>query len=180
MDKLKESLGPVYKYRFWIGCGSIVVLSTVMWFVAVSGLNAEEAKARSDIKLRYADIKGLGTKGTPTKGGSIRVHPNAKIHKETRDIISKMQTSVANHIGDIAKDHPDIAVTLVTQWIKEGGKHANWIARKALRHLIKQGHPGALKALGFQSGTKSVLSDFKLDKKKVKFLIPFSPYGWGP
>ncbi len=79
-----------------------------------------------------------------------------------------VQNSVANHLNDIAKHHPDLAVKTVSAWLREGFPAASWIARRALRHLIKQGHPAALKALGFQAGTRTTLKDLLLDKKRVR------------
>ena len=95
--------------------------------------------------------------------------PNILLLKALRkDSSEYVRTSVANHLGDIAKDHPDIAVKLASDWLHEGFEHAEWIARKGLRHLIKQGHPGALRALGFPSGTQALLSGFKVTKKRLR------------
>lgn len=85
-----------------------------------------------------------------------------------KDASEYVRTSVGNHLGDIAKDHPDVAVKLAKEWLHEGFEHAEWIARKGLRHLIKQGHPGALKALGFPVGTKSTVSGLKVMKKRIR------------
>ncbi len=94
--------------------------------------------------------------------------PNIELLKALRYDRSKyVQTSVANHLGDIAKDHPDIAINLAAAWISEGFEHADWIAKRALRHLIKQGNKGALKILGYADGTKAVIKDFSLDKKDI-------------
>lgn len=61
-----------------------------------------------------------------------------------------VRRSVANHVGDLAKDHPDLAVDLVAGWVaQDGTAESKWIARHGLRHLIKKGHPGALAALGY-------------------------------
>jgi len=62
----------------------------------------------------------------------------------------------------------DVAVQIVSEWIKEGFPHAEWIAKRGLRHLIKKGHSGALEALGFSKGTQARLSDLKLMKKRVQ------------
>ncbi len=55
-----------------------------------------------------------------------------------------VQRSVANNLGDIAKDHPDLAVEVCRRWLP--GRE--WIVRHALRLLVKQGHAGALSILG--------------------------------
>lgn len=84
-----------------------------------------------------------------------------------KDTSKYVQNSVANHIGDIAKDHPALAVQLAAEWMDEGFAAAEWIAKRALRHLIKQGHRGALKTLGYGDGTAAVLRELKLDKDAV-------------
>ena len=85
-----------------------------------------------------------------------------------RDDSTYVQTSVANHIGDIAKDHPGLAVELVEKWQDEGFARAPWIAKRALRHLIKKGHKGALKALGYADGTAATVSRLTVDKTRVR------------
>jgi 3-methyladenine DNA glycosylase AlkC len=60
-----------------------------------------------------------------------------------------VRRSVANNVNDIAKDHPDIAANLALKWMEGAGKARQKTVRHASRTLIKQGHPIALKALGF-------------------------------
>ncbi len=59
-----------------------------------------------------------------------------------------VRRSVANHLNDIAKDHPALAVEIARRWLDEGGEHAGWVARHALRTLVKAGNPAALTLLG--------------------------------
>jgi 3-methyladenine DNA glycosylase AlkC len=63
-----------------------------------------------------------------------------------------VRRSVANHLNDIAKDHPD----LVAQWVVDHlqGASAQRIAllRHASRSLIKQGHGPTLSAWGLGQG----------------------------
>ena len=65
-----------------------------------------------------------------------------------------VRRSVANHINDIAKDHPKRAVALCESWLVGASKERAWIVRHALRSLIKAGDAGALRVLGF--GTPEV------------------------
>ncbi len=64
-----------------------------------------------------------------------------------------VRKSVANHLNDIAKDHPEYVVNTLLAW-REQAKTADeqarlaWITRHALRTLIKAGHPQALEAVG--------------------------------
>jgi 3-methyladenine DNA glycosylase AlkC len=66
-----------------------------------------------------------------------------------------VRRSVANHLGDIAKDHPDRAIAVARRWVghttvpPRGGTKAQQLVRHALRHLVKQGHPDALALMGF-------------------------------
>ncbi|WP_299842248.1 hypothetical protein [uncultured Roseovarius sp.] len=62
--------------------------------------------------------------------------------------------SVANHLNDIAKFAPDVAMSRLVQWHETGRQDAvelAWMARHALRTLVKQGHPEALKFLGYHT-----------------------------
>lgn len=63
-----------------------------------------------------------------------------------------VRKSVANHINDITKDHPDVAIALLARWQKEVAPadlpKINWIIARALRTLIKAGHPQALALIG--------------------------------
>jgi 3-methyladenine DNA glycosylase AlkC len=58
-----------------------------------------------------------------------------------------VRKSVANHLNDICKDHPDIVLDLVSTWDRSNPRTA-WIVKHALRTLIKRGHPRALALLG--------------------------------
>lgn len=59
-----------------------------------------------------------------------------------------VQRSVANNLNDISKDHPELAVATCVRWLEEPSAGRRWIARHALRSLVKQGHRGALAVLG--------------------------------
>jgi len=60
-----------------------------------------------------------------------------------------VRRSVANHLNDISKDHPQLALTLATSWY---GQHpaTDWIVRHAMRGLLKQRQPQALQLFGYQ------------------------------
>ena len=58
-----------------------------------------------------------------------------------------VRKSVANHLNDITKTHPDLVLELLRGWPLENAATA-WISRHALRTLIKQGHPAALQLIG--------------------------------
>ncbi|MFT5432331.1 MAG: 3-methyladenine DNA glycosylase AlkC [Myxococcota bacterium] len=60
-----------------------------------------------------------------------------------------VRRSVANHLGDIAKDHPKLAVEVASAWMDLGSRRRVKLVKHGLRWLIKQGDKGALTVLGF-------------------------------
>ncbi len=58
-----------------------------------------------------------------------------------------VRTSVANHLNDISKDHPELAIEVAGRW--QACPHQPSVIRHGLRTLVKQGHPEALSLLGF-------------------------------
>lgn len=58
-----------------------------------------------------------------------------------------VRKSVANHLNDITKDHPEWVLDLIEGWSLEN-RHTAWIAKHALRSLIKQGNQRALAVIG--------------------------------
>jgi 3-methyladenine DNA glycosylase AlkC len=77
-----------------------------------------------------------------------------------------VRRSVANHLNDIAKDHPDVVVQWVQQHLPKASKERTALLKHASRSLIKDGHApmmalwGAGKAL--QGSTALKLSPGKL------------------
>lgn len=56
-----------------------------------------------------------------------------------------VRRSVANHLGDIAKDHPDVAFSMCERWLKaDASKDLQWLIRHAVRHPAKKGDARAL------------------------------------
>jgi 3-methyladenine DNA glycosylase AlkC len=55
-----------------------------------------------------------------------------------------VRRSVANHLNDIGKDHPELLVETARRWSVDAPKERVALLRHALRSLIKAGHPGAL------------------------------------
>jgi 3-methyladenine DNA glycosylase AlkC len=65
------------------------------------------------------------------------------------DPILYIRRSVANHINDITKDNPDIAVKTVSRWLENENENIRWIASHSMRTLLKQGNSGALSIMGY-------------------------------
>jgi 3-methyladenine DNA glycosylase AlkC len=55
-----------------------------------------------------------------------------------------VRRSVANHIGDIAKDHPQLAFEICERWLKGASAERKWMIRHAVRHPAKKGVKTAL------------------------------------
>ncbi|MBY0516952.1 MAG: hypothetical protein K2P81_08595 [Bacteriovoracaceae bacterium] len=83
-----------------------------------------------------------------------------------------VRKSVANHLNDISKDHPELVVKTLKRWVETAPPiHATkieWIKKHALRTLIKKGHKGALRLMGVRDDLSLKISGFKLNKKEFK------------
>ncbi len=79
-----------------------------------------------------------------------------------------VRKSVANHLNDISKDHPDLTVRTLKRWQRESlpqhRERIEWITHRALRTLIKKGDSGALAAIGVSSKPKLKITKFAIDK----------------
>ncbi len=56
-----------------------------------------------------------------------------------------VRRSVANHLNDLSKEHPERIVALCAAWLTPARRP---LVAHALRTLVKKGHPGALAVLG--------------------------------
>ncbi|MEA5392475.1 DNA alkylation repair protein [Cyanobium gracile UHCC 0139] len=57
-----------------------------------------------------------------------------------------VRRSVANHLGDIAKDHPDLVYATCERWLQDGAStDLQWLIRHAVRYPAKQGDARARK-----------------------------------
>jgi 3-methyladenine DNA glycosylase AlkC len=73
--------------------------------------------------------------------------------------------SVANHMNDISKTHPDLVLDTLDRWKQSGKQHdkeMDYIIRHALRTLIKQGNPRAMAYLGYTLGAHVEISQFRV------------------
>lgn len=78
--------------------------------------------------------------------------------------------SVANHLNDITKSDPDIVIAQLDAWQKAGVQHAkelDWMRRHALRGLIKAGHAGAMRHLGYRPDVALALSQFSITPQTI-------------
>jgi 3-methyladenine DNA glycosylase AlkC len=56
-----------------------------------------------------------------------------------------VRRSVANHLGDIAKDHPTLAFEICERWLDGASAERKWMIRHAVRHPARKGVQAALR-----------------------------------
>ena len=78
-----------------------------------------------------------------------------------------VRKSVANHLNDVTKVHPQWVLDTIEGWSLEN-KHTAWIAKHALRSLIKQGDSRALTVIGAGAKAEVELLDVKVEPAEVK------------
>ncbi len=77
-----------------------------------------------------------------------------------------VRKSVANHLNDISKDHPDKTLYVLHSWDRDH-PHTAWIAKRALRTLIKESHAGALALMGAGEAAKVRINSFAVSPTAV-------------
>lgn len=78
-----------------------------------------------------------------------------------------VRKSVANHLNDISKDHPEWLVERLAGWPR-GDARTDWIVKHALRTLIKKGHPGALALVGAGARAKARVETFSVAPATIR------------
>jgi 3-methyladenine DNA glycosylase AlkC len=71
------------------------------------------------------------------------VFPILEVLKDDPELY--VRRSVANHLGDIAKDHPSLAFGICERWIDGASAERKWLIRHAVRHPAGKGDPAALR-----------------------------------
>ena len=80
------------------------------------------------------------------------------------DPSESVRRSVANNLNDIAKDHPDIALTTAKKW-KGISPDTDWIVKHGCRTLLKRGHTIALTLHGFNPKARGAIKKLQATKK---------------
>jgi len=73
------------------------------------------------------------------------------LHADSARFVTR---SVSNHLNDLSKIIPDQVIATLSSWgelSSQNPKELDWMTRHALRTLIKQGHSGAMAALGYSA-----------------------------
>jgi len=77
-----------------------------------------------------------------------------------------VRRSVANNLGDIAKDHPDLAIDIGERWMREQPERAP-LVKHALRDLLKKGNRRALHLFGVGEGAAIEVETLSVTPKRV-------------
>lgn len=89
-----------------------------------------------------------------------------------------VRRSVANHLNDIAKDHPQLIISIAQQWLAEnelaslnniGRKQRIKLIRHACRTLFKQGQPEVMALFGYLPA-----DDVRCSLSSEQLTVPFS------
>jgi 3-methyladenine DNA glycosylase AlkC len=89
------------------------------------------------------------------------------LHLLRQDASLYVRKSVANHLNDVSKDHPEYVVGLLRKWDREN-PHTAWIAKHASRTLIKAGNASALALFSFGHAVAAQIRDFTLTPNQLR------------
>ena len=65
-----------------------------------------------------------------------------------------VRRSVANHLNDISKDHPQVVLDVCNAWYAKSDANVKWVIKHATRTLVKAGHPDVFALLGHSKEVK--------------------------
>lgn len=125
-----------------------------------------------------ADLRRLASEGTrPFLPWAVRVpailaRPGSTVPilDALRDDESEyVRRSVANHLNDLSRREPDLAVETAARWLAEPVPSTDRTVRHGLRTLIKQGHSDALGLLGYAPADEVRVHGPVLDAATVPF-----------
>jgi len=120
-------------------------------------------------------VRRLASEGSrPRLPWSFRLDAVLKDPKSTTPILERLRTddspyvrrSVANHLNDFSKDHPQYMIELLRSWDMKH-PHTAWIAKHASRSLIKAGNVDALSLFAFDSKVKVRVDGLEPGSKRL-------------
>lgn len=109
------------------------------------------------VKDESVHVRRLVSEGTrPRLPWGMRLHALVADPAPTLPLLEALKDdpedyvrrSVANHLNDIAKDHPELVADIAKRWLKGADRNREKLVRHACRSLIKQGHTETLEAFG--------------------------------
>lgn len=92
----------------------------------------------------------------------------ALLERLRHDPSETVRRSVANHLNDIAKDHPDLVVDTTARWADEDPAVDPGLIKHALRTLVKRGYPSALEVLGFTTDAEIEVEGFSVTPTRLE------------
>jgi 3-methyladenine DNA glycosylase AlkC len=96
--------------------------------------------------------------------------PTLALLEQLRDDPSAyVRRSVANHLNDIAKQDPERVIATCQAWQQGASDERRAVVRHALRTLVKDGHPGALRALGYDPEVAVEVIGLRITPKRLQF-----------
>lgn len=122
------------------------------------------------------DVRRLATEGTrpflpwATQVPAILARPDSTVpilDALYRDASEYVRRSVANHLNDISRNHPDLAVATATRWLSAPDANTTRLVTRALRTLVRRGDLHALALLGFTPAALDV-APLALDRTTVR------------
>lgn len=130
------------------------------------------------VKDKNHHVRRLVSEGTrPNLPWGMKVEnltktPNTYIHLLDQlydDESEYVRRSVANHMNDLSRHHPELFYKLMQKWSK---KNKSKIVQRCIRHAcrseLKKGNTKALKLLGYKKNINISIKDNKLSPKKIK------------
>lgn len=142
-------------------------------------LKADFQKAIRELEKWALDenhhVRRLASEGSrPRLPWSFKLDEVVKNPTSTARILAALKSdpelyvkkSVGNHLNDISKDHPDYLINTLNGWDMDN-LHTNWIVKRAIRTLVKDGHPKALALLGFDKKPELAIDDFQIENLKI-------------
>ena len=78
-----------------------------------------------------------------------------------------VRRSVANHLNDIAKDHPDVVLDLCEAWYPKADENLKWLIKHATRTMVKTGESRVYPLLGFTAKPELASIALRIETKKV-------------
>lgn len=124
-----------------------------------------------------ADVRRLVSEGTRPKlpwGIQLKafvISPEVNIPLlDTLKLDSSLyvRRSVANHLNDIAKDHPQLVIDTCKTWSALSSKEVDWVIKHATRTLVKTGNAEVFPLLGFTKNPQIIIKGIEISNNKIK------------
>lgn len=78
-----------------------------------------------------------------------------------------VRLSVANNLNDIAKDNPEIVISLAKEWYGKSAE-VDWVVKHGCRTLLKQGNSEVMELFGLGDVKNISIENFQISTPKVK------------